>query len=193
MIPGGVDVTDPLPLPLVSTARLNTALNPAVTDCAAVIVTVHVPEVFVQAPAQPLKTEPVPGVAVSVTTAPLPYVAVQVAPQSMPVGVDVTTPAPSPVLETVRSAPVSNVAVTAVTAVIVTVHGLDCPAQAPPHPANVDAPVGVPVSVTWVPFTKRSEQSAPQLMPMGLDVTVPVPPPARVTVSTEPTTVGVGP
>jgi len=42
---------------------------------------------------------------------------------------------------------------------------------------------GVAVSVTAVPLVKFSLQSAPQAIPAGLEVTVPVPVPARDTVS----------
>ena len=111
----------------------------------------------------------------------------------MPAGLDVTTPAPVPVFDTVNVTGASNVAVTLVAALIVTVHGFDWPAHAPLQPVSVDDAVGVAVSVTTVPFTKRSEQSEPQLIPAGLDVTVPEPWPARVTLNTEPTIVGAAP
>src|SRR5690242_9311150 len=111
----------------------------------------------------------------------------------MPAGLDVTTPAPVPVFDTVNVIPASNVAITAVAALTVTVHGFDWPAQAPFHLENTDGVVGVAVSVTTVPFTKRSEQSEPQLIPTGLDVTAPEPWPARVTLNTEPTIVGAAP
>jgi hypothetical protein len=75
-----------------------------------------------------------------------------------------------------------NVAVTAAAAFIVTVHG-PVPVQAPLQPVNADPAFGVAVSVTTVPLTKSALHVAPQLIPAGLLVTVPVPAPARVTVS----------
>ena len=96
-------------------------------------------------------------------------------PQLIPAGLDVTTPEPVPVFDTVNVRLTSNVAVTVVAALTATVHVDDWPAHAPLQPPNVEDGVGVAVRVTTVPFTKRSEQSAPQLMPSGLDVTVPEP------------------
>jgi hypothetical protein len=76
-----------------------------------------------------------------------------------------------------------NVAVTAAAAFIVTVHR-PVPLQPPPlQPVNADPAFGVAVSVTTVPLTKSAAHVAPQLIPAGLLVTVPVPDPARVTVS----------
>jgi hypothetical protein len=47
----------------------------------------------------------------------------------------------------------------------------------PLHPAKVEPPVGVGVSVTTVPLRNvLSLQTPGQLMPPGFDVTVPVPP-----------------
>lgn len=83
-----------------------------------------------------------------------------------------------------------NVAVTDVAAFIVTVQ-VPVPEHPPPdQPANTDAPdVGAAVSVTTVAWRKLAEQVAPQLMPAGELVTVPVPVPAFETVRAK---VGVG-
>jgi hypothetical protein len=43
---------------------------------------------------------------------------------------------------------------------------------------NVEFPVGVAVSTTWVPLSKFAEHVVGQLIPVGLLVTVPVPVPA---------------
>ena len=57
------------------------------------------------------------------------------------------------------------------------------PVQAPDQPAKVEPAAGVAVRVTGVPLLKLDEQTAPQLIPAGLLVTVPLPVPALVTVS----------
>ena len=76
----------------------------------------------------------------------------------------------------------TNVAVTVVAVVIVTTH-VPVPEQPPPdQPAN-EPPDGVAVNVTIVPLLYGSVQSAPQLMPAGLLVTVPVPAPALATLN----------
>jgi hypothetical protein len=68
-------------------------------------------------------------------------------------------------------------------ALIVTVH-VPFPEQPLPlQPAKVEPVAALAVSVTELPFAKPAEQVAPQLIPAGLDVTVPVPFPAFVTVS----------
>ena len=57
------------------------------------------------------------------------------------------------------------------------------PAQPPPvQPVKEEPAAGAAVSVTAVPLGKFAVQVAPQLMPAGLLVTVPVPAPAGVTV-----------
>src|SRR5262245_13264439 len=175
-------VTPPLPLGMVS--------NVAVTVRACVIDTVQ-PPVPVHAPLHPANVDPPAAAAVSVTLVPLAKLAfwvAQVVPQLMPAGLDVTVPAPVPALFTGSVwllLLVSNVAVTVRACVIDTVHP-PVPVQAPLHPANVDPLAAVAVSVTLVPFAKDALcvlQPAPQLIPAGLDVTVPAPVPALFTVS----------
>ena len=56
------------------------------------------------------------------------------------------------------------------------------PAQPPPlQPPKTDPEAGTAVSVTVVPPEKEREQFVPQLMPLGLLVTVPLPVPFLVT------------
>jgi hypothetical protein len=110
---------------------------------------------------------------------------VHVGPQLIPVGLLVITPPPVPAGETVRGyAPAipPNVAVTDALPVKVTTH-VDVPLQAPDHPVNVEPDEGAAVSVITVPLLNAALQVVPQLIPVGLLVTDPVPVPARVTVS----------
>jgi hypothetical protein len=101
-MPAGLEVMVPVPVPLLVTVRAKLwSVNVAVTLLTASIGTVHV-VVPVQAPLQPLKLEPVAGVAVRVTLLPEMKSALQVAPQSMPVGLLVTVPVPVPALVRVR-------------------------------------------------------------------------------------------
>ena len=76
---------------------------------------------------------------------------------------------------------VLKVAVTFLLASIVTIQ-LPVPEQAPDQPAKVEPEAGLAVKVTEVPEVYDSEQSEPQLMPAGLEVTVPEPKPDLVTV-----------
>jgi len=70
-----------------------------------------------------------------------------------------------------------NSALTARAALIVTVH-VEVPEHSDPlQPANDEPVVGFAVSVTDDPFFKIAEQSEPQLMPAGDEVTVPEPVP----------------
>ena len=95
-------------------------------------------------------------------------------------------PFPDPRTDTHRVAWVTtpvNVALTVVAAVRVTVH-VPVPEHPPPlQPVKVELAPGVALSVTTVPLVSDAEQVAPQLMPVGLLVTVPVPVPALETVS----------
>jgi len=74
----------------------------AVTVVAAETVTTHDPVPEHPPPFQPVKVEPVAGVAVSVTALPLAKLAEQVTPQLMPAGELVTVPLPVPAGVTVR-------------------------------------------------------------------------------------------
>ena len=57
------------------------------------------------------------------------------------------------------------------------------PLHAPDQPTKCELVPAAAVSVTWVPDLKLALHVFPQLMPAGLLVTVPVPVPARATVS----------
>jgi hypothetical protein len=153
----------------------------AVTDLAALIVTVQVSPLLESQPAQLPKSEPDIGEAVNVTGVPLVKLALHVAPQSMPAGLLLTVPLPAPVFATVNAKVVGgarlNVAVALFAASIVTTQ-VSMPVQAPLHPANVEPVAGTAVSITWVPLATLSAQSAPQSIPPGLLVTVPEPVPA---------------
>ena len=75
-----------------------------------------------------------------------------------------------------------KVAVTVVAALRVTVQ-VPVPEHPPPvQPLKVEPATGAAVSVTAVPLAKLAEHVAPQLMPAGELVTVPLPVPAGVTV-----------
>ena len=79
------------------------------------------------------------------------------------------------------TAPV-KVAVTVVAAETVTTHD-PVPEQPPPlQPLKVEPAAGAAVSVTAVPLAKLAAQVAPQVIPAGELVTVPLPVPAGVTV-----------
>jgi len=67
LIPAGLLVTVPLPLPALVTLRVYNCVKLAFTACAAFIVTKQLPVPLHPAPLQPLNTDPLAGVAVSVT------------------------------------------------------------------------------------------------------------------------------
>ena len=76
-----------------------------------------------------------------------------------------------------------KVAVTVVAPEIVTVQ-LPVPEQPPPvQPPKAEPAAGAAVSVTAAPLAKLAAQVAPQLIPAGLLVTVPVPAPAGALVT----------
>src|SRR2546427_11231302 len=94
----------------------------------------------------------------------------------MPLGLDVTTPLPESV--TVSTTTDVKFAVTDLAPSIGTVQLLCAPAHAPDQPENTDCDEdGVAVRVTDVFRLYASVQSMPQLMPAGLEVTVPLPDP----------------
>ena len=100
----------------------------------------------------------------------------------MPAGFDVTVPLP--LVTTVSmyddgGATTSNVATHVVSAFNMTV---PLAHPAPLQPMNDEPLAGVGVSVTVAPVVNAALQVAPQLMPDGLEVTVPVPVPDFATV-----------
>jgi len=177
-MPAGVETTDPLPATETDTVKTDTLTKVAVTLLAESIVTMQdVPDELAH-PLQPPKLDPASGDAVSATIAPVTYDAEQAAPQSIPPIDDLTVPVPAPVLLTTsRFGADANDAVTVLAASTVSVQVGDVvlAAHAPPQPAKlVVAPV-LAVSVTLAPAVNGAEHDAPQEMPAGLEVTVPLP------------------
>lgn len=124
----------------------------AVTVVVAFMVTVQVPVPLQPPPLQPAKTEPPPGVAVKVTEVPELKDFEQVLPQSTPEGLLVTVPLPVPPLETVRVKNAVKVAVTVVSALIVTVQ-VPVPLHPPPlQPEKTEPLAAVAVKVTELPL-----------------------------------------
>jgi hypothetical protein len=71
VIPAGLELTEPDPLPVLETFRLNVCkVNCALTEVAAVTDTTQVPVPEHPPPDHPVKFEPVAGVAVRVTEVP---------------------------------------------------------------------------------------------------------------------------
>src|SRR5438445_10861716 len=90
-------------MPVLLTVRVNVCrVKVAVTDRAALMLTVQVVPEAASQPLQPVNVDPVAGVAVRVTTVPLSKAAEQVAPQLSPAGAEVTVPLPVPAVVTVR-------------------------------------------------------------------------------------------
>ncbi len=145
------------------------------TFWAALMVTLQAP-VPVQAPLQPPNTDPEAGVAARPTTVPEPYWVEQVAPQLIPVGELVTVPVPVPAGVTVNVNRGTKDAVTVSVEFTVTVQ-VPVPVQAPPQPPKTEPPAATAVRITLVPEVNVAEQVAPQVMPAGLLVTVPLPVP----------------
>src|SRR5215471_15292 len=111
LIPAGFELTVPEPVPDSVTVKVSgNSVNVAVTALAWVMLTVQVP-VPEQAPDQPVKLDPVPAVAVSVTEVPpLPKDREQTAPQLIPPMLEDTEPEPVPVFATLRMNPQTSIA-----------------------------------------------------------------------------------
>jgi hypothetical protein len=150
-----------------------------VTLLAASVVTTQLP-VPVQAPDQPVKVELPVGAAVNVTVDPMLNEKEQVAPQLIPEGSEVTVPVPSLTTERAKVLRVKP-AVTDLAASIVTTQ-LPVPPQAPDQPVKFASAEGEAVKVTVAPLLKENEQVAPQVIPAGEELIVPLPDPVLVNV-----------
>lgn len=156
--------------------------NDAVTERAELMDTVQLVEEPEQAPLQPANLLPAAGAAVNFTEVPELKLAEHVLPQLMPAGEDDTLPLPVPERETVKVYTGSvNVAVTAWAEAMLTVQVDAVPVQAPPQPEKTEPWAACAVKVTAVPEAKDAEQLEPQLMPLGDELTEPLPVPRRVT------------
>jgi hypothetical protein len=184
-MPVGEEVTVPVPLPTVATVSVYVVCvgcvpNVAVTLRAADMLTVQVP-VPVQAPLHPVKVEPVPAAAVRVTEVPDAYEALQVLPQLIPLGEEVTVPVPVPLLVRVRVYGLrAKVAVRLVLA-LTTRAQVPVPVQPPLQPVKVEPVAAVALRARLVPLAALVLHVVPQLMPAGLEATVPLPAPALPT------------
>jgi hypothetical protein len=163
-----------------ATGGLFSKLKFAVHDLLPVIVTD--PSTQSESPNHPENLDPTAATGVRVTTCPLLKLATHVPPQLIPEGLEVTVPLPLPVLVNVRLNcwVVLNVAVQLLLAFIVTEPSLQ--SELPLQPAKVEPLAGLAVSVTTCPLVKLALHVAPQLIPEGLEVTVPLPVPTLVAV-----------
>ena len=179
LIPAGDDVTVPNPAPVFETVSTRVSMaKVAVTVAAALMLTVHcrlLPEH--PPPDHDENTDPACGAAVRVTELPTWKLPLQVEPQLMPAGAEVTVPAPAPVLETVSvRMSMTNVAVTFVGLLgMVTTHWPLPEQPAPDQPWNTHPVGALAVSVTLEATLKVLAHVAPQSIPAGDEVTVPVP------------------
>src|SRR5262249_37444869 len=150
--PAGLEETLPWPVPpTVTESWCCSSSKVAVTDLAALIVTLQAP-VPVQAPPQPLNSEPGSALGVRSTSLPFSYSSSQSLPQLMPEGELAAVPRPLPGLETVslNFGTALNSAVTDFAALIVTWQA-PVPVQAPLQPLNSEPASGVSVRVTTLP------------------------------------------
>ena len=101
LIPAGVLVTEPNPVPALLTVRLNSNRNSAATVRSS-FMEIRQPPVPKQPLVHPTKMEPVAGVAETATTDPWRNGNEHAAPQLIPPGAVTTVPKPSPLLSTER-------------------------------------------------------------------------------------------
>ena len=184
LMPAGLLVTVPTPAPAGVTARVNVfggAVKFAVTVWSAFIVTVHAPVPLQPPPLQPVNVEPPVEAAVRATVLPIGKSEAQTVPQEIPLGLLVTVPVPVPDLLTVNRFVGIALNVADTPAVSVTVQA-PLPEQAPPQLTNDEPAAAAAFKATEVPGSNWFEQIAPQLMPAGVEVTVPLPVPCLVTV-----------
>ena len=159
---------------------VNLVANAAVTVRAALIVTLHVMLVPEHAPPHPAKRMPFAGFAVNVTVEPDANDALHEVLQPMPAGELDTDPLP--VLVTVSITAGAKFAVTAIDEIVIESVQAPAPVQAPPlQPEKTDPAAGVAPSATDVRGVKAALHVAPQSIPAGALVTVPVPEPALPT------------
>ena len=149
MIPAGELITVPVPVPAKLTDSWNRGIKVAVTVIAELTVTLQAP-VPVQAPPQPVNTDPAAAIALSVTAVPDVNVAEHVAPQLIPAGLLVTVPAPAPWGISVSENCGLKFAVTFWAELIVTLQA-PVPVHAPLQPVKTDPAAGDSARLTTVP------------------------------------------
>jgi hypothetical protein len=180
LIPLGVLVTVPVPVPERLTERAKSGTNVAVTAVFALSVTLHVPMPEHGEPLQPAKEEPALATGVRVITVPESNSPEQVVPQLIPAGALVIVPLPAPALVSdnvnrgVGGGP--KFATTDWFADIVTAQA-PVPVHAPLQPVKAEPAAGVAVRLTAAPDPNVEEQVVPQLIPVGRLVMLPVPVP----------------
>lgn len=157
-------------------------VNVAVAVLFEVIETLHVPVPEQPLPLHPVNTDPNAGVAVKLTGVYTIYVAEHVEPQFIPPISEVTVPLPVPVFAIFKVYSIlANEALTVLLLSIVKLH-VPVPLQSPVNPEKLEVASGVAVIVTFVPDKNWKEQVAPQLIPAGLELTIPPPAPDLVIV-----------
>jgi hypothetical protein len=159
------------------------ASNVAIT--VAEVSTTQAPVPVQPLPLQPVKVDPLSAVVVSVTFVLFKKLALQIVPQSIDVGVETTFPLPVPPLRivTVKVPGGGNKLNVAVTVTVLVTWQGTVPVQPPLQPAKSDPAVDEGVNVTVVPPGYVPVQSPPQVIPVGFDVTVPLPVPFLLTVT----------
>jgi hypothetical protein len=147
------------------------------------MLTMQEPVPLQSSPLQPMKVESLAAVAVRVTWVPKSKRALHAEGQLSPAGLLVTVPLPFPTCVTLRVNCWSvKVAVILRACTMLTMHEPVPLHPSPFQPVKVDPLAGAAVSVMLVPKSKRALHVLPQLIPMGLLVTVPLPVPAWLTV-----------
>ena len=154
----------------------------AVTVWSAFIVTLHEAVPLQPPPLQPVNVEPPVGAAVRATVLPLAKSAAQTVPQEIPLGLLVTVPVPVPDLLTVNWCVLGMAVNVADTLALPVRVQAPLPEQSPPQLTNDEPAAAAAFKATEVPASNWFEQVPPQLMPAGVEVTVPLPVPCLVTV-----------